>query len=1148
MMEELPGEQYTASMPALFVGRTAELAHLDAGLEDALGGRGRVFLITGDAGIGKSRLAREVAERAGSRGTAALWGRCWESGGAPSFWPWVQALRGLARSSGAPGRAPAAGNQGEPGLPELAAIVGAAGEIHQPTSDRDQTRFLLFDATVRLLCAAAAERPLLLVLEDLHAADVDSLLLLRFVSQQLIDMRMLLVGTYRDSEARAQPQVGEILGGVARDASSVPLRGWSESEVAQYVDAGVRVPRAGARVDRVLTETVCRITEGNPFFVEEIVRLWNAEGLPQAARGGVEFGVRIPDQVRDAVRRRLALLPPESAALLNVASVIGREFEVDILSGACGAANGGPHDLLAPAVTAGVIAPVSPLLTRYSFSHVLIRDTLYHDLPAVRRAELHRRVAVAIETVRATALEAHFADLARHYLAAGESGGELATSYALRAAEHATAACAYADAVGHCERALEAFAAQPSADPLQAKRRRCDLLLRLGAAQNAAGQRYQARDTFRDAAKLARELSLPEDLARAALGFGGSWDGAAEVVKLDPPDATQFDDTLPRLLREALDMLGDRCPALRARLLSRLAVELYFTGTPAQREVLAQEAITLARRLSDPLALATVLWDAHLAVWGPDNVSARRGMAEEVVELGERAGDYGLQLHGRAWLIADLLELGDGARLEIEFERFRRLAEAYRQPMHLWAVKNHCAQQALLTGDYADAERFAQEALGIGQGVLPAAFIAYGVQMAAVQRDCGRFEELAAGEMLLRGLAEQYPGIPSPRVALTHLLVVLGRLDEARVELDRLAARDFEDLARDLGWTSVVVELAEICAALGDRQRAGALYPLLLPCAAYVVVSPYHATCWGSVARSLGVLATMLEDWTAAEAHFAVALERNRRLRARPWIARAQLDYARMLCARHQPGDPAKARALLEEAEATADALGMRPLSERIRAVRQGVDEEPTAAVVSADPLAPLSSGELVYRFSRRGQFWQIAFGGDSCTLKDTRGLQFIARLLQSPQRELHALDLVQGLEHERAASSGSPAGVAEGDSGPLLDPQARTAYKQRLEELGEELEEAQAFNDAGRAERVREEIDFLTRELTRAFGIGGRERRAGSNAERARINVTRAIAAALKQIGAHHPPLSEHLKKTIRTGTFCSYNPDPRVPIDWQL
>jgi hypothetical protein len=379
-----------------------------------------------------------------------------------------------------------------------------------------------------------------------------------------------------------------------------------------------------------------------------------------------------------------------------------------------------------------------------------------------------------------------------------------------------------------------------------------------------------------------------------------------------------------------------------------------------------------------------------------------------------------------------------------------------------------------------------------------------------------------------------------------HLLAVLGRLDEARAELERLAARDFEDLPRDLGWTSVMVELTEVCAAVGDRQRAAKLYSLLLPCAAYVVVTPYHATCWGSVARSLGILATMLEDWASAEAHFVVALERNRRLRARPWIARTQLDYARMLCRRDQPGDPSKAHALLDEAHSAATALGMRPLAEKIEAARLPLADLAAAASPAGAAVRPPEAA--VCRFARKGDFWQIAFGSQSCSIKDSRGMQLIAQLLRYPHREIHVLELQTG-SGGGAARSASSADSAQSDTdaGPLLDAQAKAEYKQRLQELGEELQEAEEFNDTGRIERLRDEIDFVTREISRAFGLGERERRAGSHAERARVNVTRAISAALRQIGNHDAELATHLKKTIKTGTFCSYNPDPRVPIDWQ-
>jgi len=1134
--------------PGPFVGRTAELAKLETSLGNALHGGGRVILVAGDPGIGKTRLAKEVAGRAVPQGFTVLWGRCWDSGGAPSFWPWVQALRGYARRTGEPGPGAASATPPDPRLPELARLIGIDSSAGFPTLDPDQMRFRLFDATVTFLRAAAVERPLLLILDDLHAADADSLLLLRFLARGLTDIRLLVIGTYRDADARSRPEIGTLLEEVAREALSLHLRGWSEPEVTQFMVTGVGSASTGLAVSTELGGAVSRVTEGNPLFVEEIVRLWNAEGRPPEVPAQGQVEVRIPDSVRAAVRQRLVLLPTPSRDALGVAAVIGREFDVAVLSRVIGTQpESGVRDLLDGAVNAAIIAELPTPLGFYTFSHILIRDTLYHDHSPSRRAALHHAVARAIEMVHAATLDAHLADLAHHYVAAVADGtAAQALQYSLQAAERATVNCAYADAVSHRECALEVATRLSDSDPQAAQPRRCELLLGLGESQNMAGKRREARETFRHAADLARALQLPEALARAGLGYGGLWGGPEELLKFSSADPGHFDDTLARLLSEARDLLGARNPALRARLLSRLAIELYFTATPAQREVLTHDAMTIARRLDDPPTLAVVLWDCHAAVWGPDSVSARRAMAEEIVEVAERIGDYGLELGGRAWLIGDLLELGDGQRVQVEFERFRRLAESYRQPIHLWGLKSCLAQHALLVGDFDQVPALAGEALSLGLTLFAGAFIAYGVQMSSLYRERGQFDELRATETGLRGFIERYPDLPHPRVALAHILVLTGCRDEARTEFDRLAAHNFEDLPRDVGWSSAMVELTEVCAALGDTRRAGALYRLLLPCVAYVAVSPFHAMCWGAMARSLGVLAGMLEDWTAAEAHFAVALTCNRRLNARPWVARTQYDWATMLCARTQPGDAGRARALLDEALATADALGMRPLLQRIGELAARL----TSA--TADP-APRPVSLAPNRFAHDGDLWNIAYAGQSCSLKDARGLSFLAMLLRHPRHEFHALELVQ-LAGE-AADSDSPGAAADtlgalggSDTGPILDAQGRAIYKRRLVELRAELAAAQSCHDPGRVERAHTEIDSLTQELARAFGLGGRGRRSGSNAERARVNVTRAIAATLKKISARNPDLGRHLAETIRTGTFCAYKPDSRVPIVWDV
>jgi tetratricopeptide (TPR) repeat protein len=389
-----------------------------------------------------------------------------------------------------------------------------------------------------------------------------------------------------------------------------------------------------------------------------------------------------------------------------------------------------------------------------------------------------------------------------------------------------------------------------------------------------------------------------------------------------------------------------------------------------------------------------------------------------------------------------------------------------------------------------------------------------------------------------------YPALGSWQCLLAVHLAETGRLQEARTILDALAPDDFAGIRRDFNYPPSLALLAIVASILEDAGRARVLYRLLEPFAERNVVFPvYSPGALGSAHRHLGLLAATEGDTERAATHFEAALAMNARLGARPALARTHRDFARLLLARNRPGDAARALALRSAGLELAEACGMRllcdELSEPVAPPSRGA-----AAAESPAPQVTPSVETVQATLRREVDFWTIAFGADSFQLKDTKGLGFLQTLLQNPGREFHVLDLSGGGE-PLVAGSGRPAG---GDAGELLDPAARAAYKRRLGDLRDELEEAQRWSDLERAARAQQEIDFLTDELARAVGLGGRSRTAGSAAERARVNVSRTIGTVLKKIAAGSPALGQHLGATVRTGYFCSYAPDPRVPVAWRF
>jgi tetratricopeptide (TPR) repeat protein len=889
------------------VGREREVDKLCEAADLALAGRGRLVLISGEPGIGKTRLAEQLTTYAHLRDALVLWGRCYEGDGAPAYWPWMQVVRAYSVDHD-----PAAlGATMGAGAADIAEIVS---EVRRrlpdlepaPAVGAEQARFRLFDSVTTFLVNASRREPLVVVLDDLHCADRPSLALLEFLAPQLGDARLLVVGMYRDTALQVEHPLTHTLGELARFRAPqrIALRGFTRAQVARYVSL-----TAGVEPDDALVDAVHAKSEGNPFFVAEIVRLLSAEGELDTARGAIA----IPREVRELIGRRLAPLSAHCRETLAIASVIGRDFELRVLQDVAGGSGEWLLEALDEARAARVIG--TPATGRYRFAHVLISDTLADGLPASRRVQLHRRVGEALERAFAGRLEPHLAELAHHFLEAAAAGDvEPGLRYATAAAEQAGARLAHEEAARMYKRALSALDVAPVDGA-----RRCDLLLALGEAHHRAGDHGYARAAFRQAADAARELGSSERLARATLGYGGPR-GSFAVVDVE----------LVGLLEEALTALGARDDALRARLLARLAMELYFSGRGERRATLVDEAVAIARRLGEPATLAYALNARYAALWGPENVEERLTIADEVVELARRAGDHRLAREGRGRRIVALFELGDVAVAHAEIEQHARAAQELRQPFGRWQAAVWRAAEALLAGRFAEGESRAREAFEVGRRVrMTDAENCFAVQSLIAGMEIGRLAELQA---TVEQLAERYPETTRWTASLAYLHTELGRRDEAAAAFEPLAARGFAAVRRDNQWLLAMTGLADTCAFLGDPRRAAELRDLLLPYAGRNVVIVEGWACLGSADRPLGRLATTVGLWEDAEAHFEAALDLNARLGARPWLARTEHGYAQMLLARRQAGDAERARGLLRRAVGTARELGMTTLAEQAEA------------------------------------------------------------------------------------------------------------------------------------------------------------------------------------------------------------------------
>jgi DNA-binding winged helix-turn-helix (wHTH) protein/tetratricopeptide (TPR) repeat protein len=891
-----------------FVGRERAMAILRANLDAALGGHGRVALLVGEPGIGKTRTSEELGALARSAGADVLVGRCFEGEGAPPYWPWVQIVRAFVERRDRAVLERLLGARAAPiaqVIPELAEKLG--GLAPPPELEPEPARFRLFDSLAGFLRQAAAQRPLVLVLDDLHRADRPSLLLLQFLVRELREQRVLLLGTYRDAELGREPSLARLLGEIAREdpGCTLALEGLSRADVAALVESRTRRAPPEPVVTRLWEQT-----GGNPFFVVQLLQLLENEGRLERLTSDGALEVPLGHGVREAIRRHLDVLSETCREALAVASVFGREFSLAPLATLAGCGVDTLLETLSGAVLAGVIVEVPQSVGRFRFSHSLVRETLYSELPPARRIPLHKRAGDALVESYGSHVEPHLAELAHHYVQAAPGGAAAAAvEWSLRAGQRATAQLAYEQAVAHFERALASLQLTPGDE-----RRRAQVLIQLGAALWRAAEGDRARATYLEAAALARALGDAELLARAALGVG-AWD-----------QDDQVDDALVRLLEEALRALPTADSPLRARVMGRLARELRVVQSREHLEALSHGAVDMARRIGDATALAEALVARHWALWSPENTEERFATAVEIVKLAESTTYAPLLLQGRQFRLADLLELGDIRGVDLEIDAIAWLADELHRPQHQWFAAVFRAMRAHLNGRFEESEQLAQKALAIGERVHRETAVGwFGVQTAVVQRAQGRFDEACAA---LRIFRRQYPAFPIWRCEYALTLAEAGRIDEAREEIDELAARDFSDLRRDQTWLASVALLAKTCALLGDRARSAILYDLLLPHAARTVSVPPGVACYGSASRPLGMLAGALGRPDLGVRLFEQALAADTRLGARPLLARGQTDFATLLVEQGERRE--QASELVAEALPTARELGMQPLASRL--------------------------------------------------------------------------------------------------------------------------------------------------------------------------------------------------------------------------
>jgi DNA-binding SARP family transcriptional activator len=895
----------------VFVGRESELAELNAALDDAVTGRGRLALLVGEPGIGKSRLADELLGRARGRGAQVLVGRAWEAGGAPAYWPWVQSLRGYLRVA----EAEIVREQLGLAAPDLAQLLPELRELfpdlpHSVALESEWARFRLFEATSSFLLAAARGRPLVLVLDDLHAADEPSLLLLRFVAREIAAGRVLLVCALRDVDPVLRDPLSSTVAELLREPHTlrIALSGLKESEVAEYIRATTGIEPAAGLVHAIHSEA-----DGNPLFVGEIVRLLDSEARLAEPDGHVT----IPPEVRAVIGRRVGRLSAECLSMLVAASVLGREFRVDALAQLTGLSPDRVLDVLDEPMTERVLEEVPGVRGRLRFAHALIRDTLYEDLTPARRMKLHKEAGDALEVLYSADPEPHLSELALHFVAAAPAGVEdKAVEYARRAGDRAAGQLASEEAARLFEMALSL-----AGDPTE----RCELFLALGDAQARAGSTAASKQSFLRAAELAEALGLVDHLVKAAIGYGG------RIIY----EVSRDDEAWVPLLESALAALGPDDSLSRVRLLARLAA-LREAGFVAERKAaLGREAVEMARRLGDPATLAYALSAYIPANESPRNVLEMLQLASELLDLSIDVGDQERAVEAYEHRLGRLIELGEMQAARADLDAMRKITDELRQPAQRWLVGACEARDALLAGRLDEAERLIRRALGFGQRAHPAiAENTFRLQLYLLRREQGRLLEI---EDIVRRADTEYPANRVWRCVLAQTTAELGLNAESKRTLDGLAADRFAALPFREMWLVSMCFLAEAASELDESEHASLLYELLLPYADRIGVS-YPEISTGSMARYLGLLAATERRYDVAVRHFQEALRVNEGIGAQSWVAHTQADYGCVALARDSRGDRARAKSLLEAAVATFRQLGMASHAARTTAVRKRIE------------------------------------------------------------------------------------------------------------------------------------------------------------------------------------------------------------------
>ncbi len=894
------------------IGRDRELSMIDDAVKSIADGEApEALLISGEAGQGKTTLVAEGARRAFDDGSCVLFGHCEEDLATP-YQLFAEALGHFVAHAPDEELLTHVVTHGSELLRLVPSLAGRIPDLPPSiATDTDTERYLLFAAVIGLLAQASQRQPIVLVLDDLQWADKGSLLLLRHILATTQPMRLLIVGTYRDSELSQTHPLLDTLAVLRRQSgvARFELSGLDDSGVVAFMEA-----IAGYTLDDAalaLAHAMFRDTDGNPFFVSELLRHLSETGVIYQDETGrwvtdeTLDEMILPNSLREVIGARVGRLGSDAGKVLSLAAVIGRDFDLELLSEAAGTPEEEELlDILDAAAGAALVRELKEAKGRYVFVHALIQHTLYLDMGPNRRARAHRLVAEALESVCGDDPGSRVGELARHWLGATHPiNPAKAMGYSKQAGDAALRALAPADALRHYTDALDLYRSAAMTDPVLA----IDLAIGLGTAQRQTGD-PAFRDTLLGAERRAVELGDTDRLVTAALANDRGFYSAVGAIDADKVE--MLEAAAARLTVRSAD---------RALVLATLCSELAHGSPLDRRQALADEAVAIAESLNDDAVLLRVLNHIQIALQVPSLLAQSLIRTTKALRIAEHVGDPVQLFWAAQWRAEAAARDGDMDEMLRCIGIHGSMAEQLNQPIFNWGHAFVSAVPAQIAGDTDRAEALASEALRIGkESGQPDAETIFGAQFIIACGQRGSMSDLAP---LIEQMAAEAPDISRWLFGslLAKAYVEGDRFDEALSLLEQFAAADF-DLPQDQIWLTGMVDFADAAIECGDPRYAAPLFDRLEPWVDQLPATGGSALA--PVSYYLGGLATVLGRYDDAEAYFVQSASFCRRAGAKFFAARTDLAWGKLLTARRGPGDVEQARELLARAQTAAATLG----------------------------------------------------------------------------------------------------------------------------------------------------------------------------------------------------------------------------------